>query len=399
MSREPAALHVGWHSLHPDPSLNFQLNRWAAYGGPQWLDEVRPVLPRLRDYESWRETFLALGDTAEAKGRSFAAALHVRCAEFFMVPGDPRKAPARRRFLALTHEAWPLPEASRQEIDMSGVRLPVIRLGRGGPHGVLVVFGGFDSYIEEFVPILLELARRGFDVVAFEGPGQGAVLEEQGVPMTAAWHRPVGAVLDALALDDVTLVGISLGGGLAIRAAAKEPRVQRVVAFDVLADFRACLLGQVPRSRRPVAQVLSAGRATGRLFDAMVRAVALHQPVVEWGIGQAMHVFGKPTPHEALAAARELSTTEISRDVRQDVLLLFGEDDHYVGRSQLDQQLGALRRARSVTARIFSRAEQAQAHCQVGNLPLAIDVIELWLETLRRRDALERTRERAAPKA
>lgn len=119
----------------------------------------------------------------------------------------------------------------------------------------------------------------------------------------------------------------------------------------------------------------------------MVRAVAAQQPVVEWGIGQAMHVFGKPTPHEALAAARELSTTQISGDVRQDVLLLFGEDDHYVGRSQLEEQLGALTRARSVTARVFSRAEQAQAHCQVGNLPLAIDVIELWLETLRRRDA------------
>jgi pimeloyl-ACP methyl ester carboxylesterase len=35
-----------------------------------------------------------------------------------------------------------------------------------------------------------------------------------------------GVVLDAFNLDDVTLVGISLGGCLAIRATAFEPRVR-----------------------------------------------------------------------------------------------------------------------------------------------------------------------------
>ena len=55
--------------------------------------------------------------------------------------------------------------------------------------------------------------------------------------MTPDWHRPVGAILDRLSMSDVTLVGISLGGCLAIRAAAYEPRVTRVVAFDALTDF------------------------------------------------------------------------------------------------------------------------------------------------------------------
>jgi hypothetical protein len=37
----------------------------------------------------------------------------------------------------------------------------------------MVIFGGFDSYIEEFFPILAILQRKGFNVIAFEGPGHG----------------------------------------------------------------------------------------------------------------------------------------------------------------------------------------------------------------------------------
>jgi len=34
------------------------------------------------------------------------------------------------------------------------------------------------------------------------------------MPLTADWHRPVAAVLDYFGLDDVTLLGFSLGGCL-----------------------------------------------------------------------------------------------------------------------------------------------------------------------------------------
>ena len=40
----------------------------------------------------------------------------------------------------------------------------------------MVIFGGFDSYIEEFFPILATSKQKGFSVIAFEGPGQGSVI-------------------------------------------------------------------------------------------------------------------------------------------------------------------------------------------------------------------------------
>ncbi len=44
-------------------------------------------------------------------------------------------------------------------------------------------------------------------------------------------------MLDYFHLDDVTLMGYSLGGCLAVRAAAYEARVQRVITDDILTDF------------------------------------------------------------------------------------------------------------------------------------------------------------------
>lgn len=35
--------------------------------------------------------------------------------------------------------------------------------------------------------------------------------------------------------------------------------------------------------------------------------------------------------------------------------------------------------ARSLTGRIFTEYEQAQSHCQIGNIDLAIHYIQSWL--------------------
>lgn len=375
--RGVGGLHVGWYDLHPDVSLNFQLNRWAAYGGPRWLDDVRPALARLGDYDGWRDTFVELGDRAESDGRTLDAALHFRAAEFFMVFGDSRKAPLRRRLLPMLRDAAGVPESARREVPFGALRLPAWHLPADLERGTIVVFGGFDSYIEEIFPILVRLRDDGWSVVAFEGPGQGSVLEEQGAPLTPDWHRPVAAVLDAFHLDDVTLVGISLGGCLAIRAAALEPRVRRVVAFDVLTDFYACMLAQQPAV---VATLLRGAMAlgAGAALDGLVRRRARQSPVVEWGIAHAMRVFGCDRPYDALRAARALHTRDVSTFVRQDVLLLAGASDHYVPAQQLGEQARLLGHARSVTARVFTAEEQAQAHCQVGNLPLAVRAIGEW---------------------
>jgi hypothetical protein len=76
-----------------------------------------------------------------------------------------------------------------------------------------------------------------------------------------------------------------------------------------------------------------------------------------------------------ISSALRLSIASTNR-----VLLLAGVDDHYVPLKQLRRQAARLVRARSVTTRTFTAAEQASNHCQVGNIGAAVRVIQAWLE-------------------
>jgi hypothetical protein len=57
---------------------------------------------------------------------------------------------------------------------------------------------------------------------------------------------------------------------------------------------------------------------------------------------------------------------------------------------QFYDQIRMLAHARSITARLFTRQEQAQQHCQIGNLGLQFRVVKDWIEVMRERDAVDR---------
>jgi len=371
-------MHVGWaDDLHPDASLNFQLNRWTAYGGPRWFEDVRPVVAKLTSYDAWKDTFVTLGEMALADGRPFHAALHFRSAEFFMTIDDPRKQPLRARLLPLLRAGTGVPETARRWVPFDGAQLPAWHFVPPRSKGTFVVFGGFDSYIEEFFPFLSQMCNDGWTIVAFEGPGQGTALEESKTVLTPDWHRPVAAVLDAFDLDDVTLLGISLGGCLVVRAAAFEPRVRRVIAWDILTDMYTCMTKMLPPSLRSLA-----GSATNpdakRQLDLAVHDAVTKSPLLDWAVKQALHVLGCRSPSDVFTRARDFHTRDVSEHVRQDVLLMAGAEDHYVPLDQAFEQARLLSAARSTTMRIFTKDEYAQMHCQLGNFPLAIGVIEDW---------------------
>lgn len=251
------------------------------------------------------------------------------------------------------------------------------------PHAkcTIVFFGGFDSYIEEFTSAFVYFRDAGYDIIAFDGPGQGGALNEAGLPMTAEWHKPVGAVLDYFEVERVTLVGLSLGGCLVLRAAASEPRVERVVAYGVLTNFLDITLRQTNALLRGLLKTLLRLGAA-RIVNWMVARVARKSPVVQWGIQQGMHVTGTTSAFEFLQRTKQFQTADVSASIRQDVLLLAGSEDHYIPVEQLQQQIGMLKNARSITARLFTRSESAQNHCQVGNYGLVLKTIVHWLDGL-----------------
>ncbi len=116
--------------------------------------------------------------------------------------------------------------------------------------------GGFDSTEEElYFSGGAAAARRGYHVLAFAGPGQGSALRDQKLLFRPDWDAVVTPAVDWLLArpdvdpDRIALMGMSLGGLLAPRAAATEHRVAALIAFDGLYSFAdQCTAWSGPRS-------------------------------------------------------------------------------------------------------------------------------------------------------
>ena len=375
---------VGFHQLHPDISMNFQMNRWFSWvGEPDMLDEMRGVAHRITNYVDWKREFLGLAETAKRQGHVLRAGFYFRAADFFMRTDDPDRRNARDEFLNAVRSVYGLDELGRHEVpyaaEGAGGVLPAYRFTPRHSKGTIVFFGGFDSYIEELTTAFFFLRDAGYEVIAFEGPGQGGALNDAGLHMTPAWHRPVKAVLDHFKLDHVTLAGLSMGGCLVMRAAAFEPRVERVVAYDIYPDSLDTTLRQVNPVQRALLKVLLKLRAAP-VVNAMAKRAARKSPIAQWGIEEGMHVTGSSSPYGYLRSTKAYVTADIAPLIKQDVLLLAGDEDHLVPMVHFHRQIKMLTNARSITARLFTSGESAASHCQVGNYGLAFRTIVQWLD-------------------
>lgn len=115
-----------------------------------------------------------------------------------------------------------------ETVDAGTIRTNVLQAGAGDP--VLLVHGsgpGVTAYANWRLTIP-ELATR-YRVVAPDMAGFGHSDKPGGYGMKL-WTAQLIALLDALGLDRVSLVGNSFGGGLALRVAVEHPdRVHRLV--------------------------------------------------------------------------------------------------------------------------------------------------------------------------
>ncbi|MFQ5584066.1 MAG: hypothetical protein ACE5GL_06490 [Calditrichia bacterium] len=103
--------------------------------------------------------------------------------------------------------------------------------------------------------------------------------------------------------------------------------------------------------------------------------------IPSWMVRHLMYITKKNSAMEALETYLFMNKENIhSERVTQDVLLLLGKGDHFIPFKMLNMQAAALTNANSVTTRAFTKAEQAQNHCQVGNIRLSMEVMLDWLE-------------------
>jgi pimeloyl-ACP methyl ester carboxylesterase len=200
------------------------------------------------------------------------------------------------------------------------------------------------------------LTEIGFTVIGFDGPGQGGALR-QGIFFDHAWEKAAKAVLDYFKLDQVDWLGASCGGYLALRAAAFEPRIKHVISLPATYWGIDMTLKQIaPGQDKRLVSLFKAGDREG--VEALIAAEQRTGSVCfNWCITQGMHITGTNTPFDCLTALSQHSLEGILHNVKQDVLLTEGEDDHLFHTEWLCRTMDELVCAHSVTARTFTARE------------------------------------------
>lgn len=246
-----------------DPTFSFELLRSASYGlyGGSEIGEVLATASQIRKgnfeswYCAWEQTAARVekiasqavqeGHSVSASQAFLRASNYYRTAEFFLAPDDTRRLPIFEKSRAAF---WKFLELSGLCVEQ--VRIPYARTtlpgyfyqvnDSGVTRPTLLALGGFDSTGEELYFFAAAAAlQRGYNVLTFEGPGQGEPLRLQRLPARPDYEVPVHAAVDYLMTrsevdhERIALMGSSMGGYYAARGAAFEPRVKALI-FTVL---------------------------------------------------------------------------------------------------------------------------------------------------------------------
>ena len=358
------------------------------------------------DYDSWYDAWNAAADrlAKEAEGQlarshkvsardNFLRASNAyRSSEFFLHanPADPRVSRAYKRAVETYQAAiklWPTP-IEPVELPYEGTTLPgyLHRLdGSAKKRPLLLLNTGFDGSAEEMHwSGAVAAVERGYNVLVFDGPGQSGPLHRAGLPFRPDWEKVVTPVVDFALMQKgvdpkrIALQGVSMGGYLAPRAAAFEPRLAACIANDGVFDNGAPYLAQVPPAQRQAFLAMIKAPPGPSPLDPIFAGMMKASPVARWAVTHGMWAFGASTPRAYFAKALEYNLAGgVAEKIRCPTLVCDADGDlFYKGQPQaLYDHLTCKK-----TMIRFTEAEGAGAHCQVGASRLAFARIYDWLD-------------------
>ena len=355
----------------------------APYGAVA-LGEIERVCERLRsrgpqDPEAWWQEWCAeaeriekLADAAAKEGRDATAGnQYLRAGNYYyagerFVPLDDHKLGIYKKALRCYHEGLRRrrPEIEFCEVPYEGKTLPAYFMKSAtakGPAPSVVLFDGMDNCKEMSVLFAgLEFAKRGFNTLAIDGPGQGETLRlrkiyarhDYEVPGAAAWEFV--AKRPDVDPKRVVIMGYSFGGYYAPRIAAFERRYAACVCLGALHwDLHAWQL--------KIKEQLKA--------DPKKSAQSNFQ--FQW-------ILGLSDSDAALERAKLFSLAGVAEKIACPVLITHGANDRVVPVQAAHDLYAALKTPKK-TLKIFTPGEGGAEHCQVDDRPLGISYIADWI--------------------
>jgi len=387
-----------------DDQFSFQLLRvlGGSVTGAADIGECLSTANRIKegDFESWHDEWvktarlihavadanLAAGHPVSALEAYHRASNYYRAAEFYLHgnPNDPRIKELSGMSMGCFRQVARLqvPPIEMMEVPYDGTTLPAhfYRVDESeAPRPALILHTGFDGTIEELYGIATAATRRGIHCLTFEGPGQGRVIREQGLPFRSDWEHVVTPVVDYVqtlpGVDPIkiALMGLSFGGYLAPRAAAFEHRLAACIANGGVFDF---LATQVPpgMSRQDLLEFI---RQDAAIADKETWKEAETNTAIRWGIQNGMFTFKAATPSEYLLKASEFVLTGVAEQITCPTLVVDAEAEHsFPGEAK--KLYDALTCQKEFM--LFTAEEGAEEHCQIGAAMISQERIFGWLE-------------------
>jgi len=387
---------------HDDFEFLFELVLGSTYRAGADVGECLVAASRIRDGdgESWYREWKALADRltdearrSEEKGHALSAravwlraATYYDAASFFL---DSTDDPSRLEpTWELHREAWDRAAAllgfEQVEIPYERTTLPgyllsgvdrgtasrppllVMNNGSDGPASAMWLQGGAAG------------AERGYAVLIFDGPGQGAALYRQGLYFRPDWERVLGPVLDfALERPDVdpgrvAVLGVSQAGFWVPRALAFEGRIAAAVADPGVWDVSTSWLDHTPRSMR---KLLDEGARDkfNRNMDFGLRFSRSARGTLAF----RMRPYGLETPYDVFAAVREYNLDGVAERISRPLLVTDTEGEQFWP-GQAQKLYESLRGPKEIMH--FTAAEGADGHCEPKALAVREQRIFDWLD-------------------
>jgi alpha-beta hydrolase superfamily lysophospholipase len=222
----------------------FSLERIVGYG-VDYSDAIE-LRGRVLKGETWRSaaTFLAETCLFRAEGapqiacspthiaylQRASALLRISQALMLSDDGDRRAIFARAselyaRTAAMAGDCEPVTIRTGEKL-LAGW----LHLAKGDVVASVLVIGGIEGWAMDFDSQGREFAARGVDALLLDAPGQGETRFTHRRYLSADWREAFGSAIDYLDRRapgrPIGIVGHSMGGSLAMAAAANDPRIR-----------------------------------------------------------------------------------------------------------------------------------------------------------------------------
>jgi alpha-beta hydrolase superfamily lysophospholipase len=118
-------------------------------------------------------------------------------------------------------------------VSLKGWRLPA----QGRRLGTIVILHGVADHRGSLVSAANRFSQQGFEVITYDSRANG---DSGGDACTYGYYekRDLQRVLDTVDGGPIIVIGHSLGGAVALQAAAEDPRIDAVVAAESFSDLR-----------------------------------------------------------------------------------------------------------------------------------------------------------------